>query len=46
MPEVKIDKLVFGGQGMGRVGERVVFVAGAYPGETVEFTPTKQKKNF
>lgn len=31
---------------MGRVGERVVFVAGAYPGETVEFTPTKQKKNF
>ncbi len=46
MPQVTIEKLVFGGQGMGRMGERVVFVTGGYPGETVEFTPTKQKKNF
>jgi 23S rRNA (uracil1939-C5)-methyltransferase len=46
MPQVKIEKLVFGGQGLGRIVERVVFVTGGYPGETVEFTSTKQKKNF
>ena len=31
---------------MGRLDDRVVFVAGGFPGETVEFTITKQKKNF
>ncbi|MSU75157.1 MAG: 23S rRNA (uracil(1939)-C(5))-methyltransferase RlmD [Candidatus Magasanikbacteria bacterium] len=46
MSQVKIEKLVFGGQGLGRVGERVVFVTGGYPGEIVEFQATKQKKNF
>ena len=41
-----VEKLVFGGQGMGRLDDRVVFVTGGFPGETVEFNITKQKKNF
>lgn len=46
MEQVTIEKLVFGGQGMGRVDNKVVFLWGAYPGETVEFAVTHKKKNF
>lgn len=46
MPSVTIEKLVFGGQGLGRVDGQVSFVWGAWPGEEVEFVVTKKKKNF
>lgn len=43
---VKIEKLIFGGQGLGRVDNKVVFVWGALPGEEVEIDVLKKKKNF
>lgn len=46
MPRIKIDKLVFGGQAMGRLDNKACFVWGALPGEEVEFDYTKNKPNF
>ncbi len=46
MPQVTIEKLVFGGQGLGRMGEKVCFIWGALPGETVDFQITKKKRDF
>ncbi len=44
---VKIEKNVYGGDGLGRLGDgRVVFVAGAWTGETVKAEIFEQKKNF
>ncbi len=44
---VKIEKNVYGGDGLGRLGDgRVVFVPGAYTGETVRVDIFEQKKNF
>ena len=44
---LKIEKLVFGGQGMGRLPDgRVCFVWNALPGEEVEVELTKDKKGF
>ncbi|MBI4407925.1 MAG: class I SAM-dependent RNA methyltransferase [Candidatus Kerfeldbacteria bacterium] len=43
---VTIEKLVFGGQGMGRVDNKVYFVWNALPGEVVTVEVTKKKKNF
>ncbi len=44
---VKIEKNVYGGDGLGRLGDgRVVFVAGAYTGETVKVEIFEQKKNY
>ena len=37
MTTVKIEKLVFGGYGLGRDGGGVVLIPGALPGETVEY---------
>ena len=43
--EVRIDKLVFGGQGIGRLEDgRVAFVWNALPGEVVRVNVKKQKK--
>jgi 23S rRNA (uracil1939-C5)-methyltransferase len=44
--QVTIEKLVFGGQGLGRVDNQVIFVWGGLPGETVEIKVIKKKKNF
>ncbi len=45
--EVIIEKLVFGGQGLGRIDGRVVFAWNALPGETVCLNPViKNKKDF
>lgn len=41
-----VEKLIFGGQALARVDRKVVFTWNALPDETVEITPTKQKKNF
>ncbi|MBI2444104.1 MAG: TRAM domain-containing protein, partial [Candidatus Magasanikbacteria bacterium] len=46
LARVTIEKLVFGGAGLGRIGERVAFVWGTLPGEEVEFRKTKKKRNF
>ena len=42
-----IDKNVYGGEGLGRLGDgRVCFVPGAFAGETVRAEITEQKKSF
>jgi len=46
MPRVKIEKIVFGGQGLARTDEGVLFVWGVLPGEEVEVEITDKKKNF
>ncbi len=43
---IKIEKLVFGGQGLGRVDNKAVFVWNALPGEEVEVELIKDKPNF
>jgi len=43
---VKLDKLVFGGQALGRVDDKAVFVWNALPGEEVEVELKKNKHNF
>lgn len=44
MPDVAIEKIVFGGQGLGRIGNKVAFVWNALPGETVEADILKNRK--
>ncbi len=45
MNRVKIEKLVFGGAGLGRLDDgRVIFVWNALPGEEVEFELIKKEK--
>lgn len=41
-----MEKLVFGGQCLGRSGDKVVFAWNALPGEEVEILLSKSKKNF
>ena len=44
---LKIEKTVYGGDGLGRLGDgRVAFVPGAYAGETVKAEIIDQKKRF
>ncbi len=43
---LKIDDIAFGGEGVGRVGDFVVFVPFVAPGETVEAELTEVKKRF
>lgn len=43
---LQISSLAFGGAGVGRHGELVVFVDQALPGQTVQAVITKKKKNF
>ncbi len=45
--QVKIDKLVFGGQGLAKLDNgKAVFVWNALPGETVEIEMIKRKKDY
>lgn len=45
--ELKIAKTVYGGDGLGRLGDgRVCFVPGAFAGETVRAELVEQKKKF
>ena len=47
MDEVRIDKLVFGGQGIGTLDDgRKVFVWNALPGEKVRIRTIKRKKSY
>lgn len=43
---VGIEKLVFGGQGLGRIDQQVVFAWNALPGEVADVQITKRKKNY
>lgn len=44
---LKIEKNVYGGDGLGRLGDgRVCFVPGAFAGETAKVAIVEQKKNF
>lgn len=46
MVKTKIEKLIFGGQGLGHINGRAAFVWNALPGETVAVQITKTKKNY
>lgn len=46
MPIIRIKKLIFGGQGLGQINGKAVFVWNALPDEDVEFEYTSNKKNF
>lgn len=46
MPIIHIEKLIFGGQGLGHISGKTVFVWNALPGEDVEIEYTSHKKNF
>ena len=44
---LKIEKSVYGGDGLGRLGDgRVCFVPGTFPGETVKAELVEQKKRY
>lgn len=44
--KLSIEKLVFGGQGLARTDDKVVFVWNALPGEEVEAQILKEKKGY
>jgi 23S rRNA (uracil1939-C5)-methyltransferase len=44
--ELSIDSVSFGGQGVGRIDDFVIFVNGAVTGDTVKARILKKKKNF
>ena len=44
--EVRIEKLVYGGDGFGRVDGQAVFVAGTAPGDLVRARVVERKKGF
>jgi 23S rRNA (uracil1939-C5)-methyltransferase len=43
---IEIEKMVYGGQGMGRADGKVIFVPFTAPGERVEVEVTREKKNY
>jgi 23S rRNA (uracil1939-C5)-methyltransferase len=46
IPYVRIDSLAEGFQGVGRVDNQVVFVAGAAPGDVMDIEISKRKKGY
>jgi len=46
MKIIKIEKLAYGGKGIGRLEGKICFVENALPGETVEIEILNDKKNF
>lgn len=46
MPQVKIEKIVVGGSGMGRIDNLVVFVPFSAPQDLLEIEITEKNKNF
>ena len=43
---IEIESVAFGGEGVGRVDNFVVFVPFAAPGDELEIEITQRKKNF
>ena len=44
--ELEIEKLIYGGEGIGRINQQAVFVAYAAPGDRVRVRITKLERNF
>ncbi len=44
--QIKIEKLIFGGQGLGKIDQKAIFVWNALPGEEVEIKILKNSKTF
>ena len=44
--KVKVEKLIYGGEGLGHAEGATVFVPGVLPGEAVEAEPVENKKKF
>ncbi len=44
--ELTVDRLAWGGRGVGRHGGKVVFVSKSAPGDLVRVAPTKTRKTF
>jgi 23S rRNA (uracil1939-C5)-methyltransferase len=44
--QITIDKLAFGGKGIARIDNRVIFVNGGIPGDLAEIRIRKVKKNY
>ena len=44
--QCQVEKLVFGGAGLGHLKGQVVFIPGALPGEVVEIELQKQRGDF
>ncbi len=44
--QVRIEKLTFGGAGIGRVGGKAIFIRGGIPGEVLEVKITKEKGRY
>ncbi len=44
--QVRIEKLIYGGQGLARHGGQTVFTPFVLPGETVNVRPTERRKHF
>ncbi len=43
---VEIEKMVYGGRGMGRVNGKVVFVPFTAPGEKVQVEVVRERKDY
>lgn len=43
---LKIEKLIYGGYGLARTGDKVVFIKGGVPGDVVEVDITEEKKSY
>lgn len=46
MPQIRIEKIVVGGSGMGRIDNQVVFVPFSAPQDLLEIEITEKNKNF
>jgi 23S rRNA (uracil1939-C5)-methyltransferase len=44
--QIQVEKLAFGGAGIGRVGGKVIFVKGGIPGEILKVKITKEKERY
>ena len=44
--EIEIEKISFGGSGLGRIDGKVCFVLGVLPGEVVEVEIKKEKSDY
>ena len=44
--KIKIEKLVYGGYGIGRIDDKVIFIKGGVPGDFVNIEITEKRKNY